>query len=131
MHPKLQKTLDMSQLPILFEIELASLEIAKIPAFSEISKFPAVRRDLAVEIDSNISYATIEECVKRHAPASLREVTLIDVYTGKGITKGLRSVALGLILQDISRTLDDSEIDSAMSCILNGLTEDLGATLRT
>ncbi len=131
LHPKLQKTLDMSQLPILFEIELASLEIAKIPAFSEISKFPAVRRDLAVEIDSNISYATIEECVKRHAPASLREVTLIDVYTGKGITKGLRSVALGLILQDISRTLDDSEIDSAMSCILNGLTEDLGATLRT
>lgn len=131
LHPKLQKTLELSQIPILFEIELSVLESSKIPAFSEISKFPSVRRDLAVEIDSKITYAEIEECVKRNAPESLKEVRIIDVYTGLGITKGLRSVALGLILQDISSTLDDSEIDSAMSRILNGLSDDLEATLRT
>lgn len=131
LHPKLQKTLELSQIPVLFEIELSAIERAKIPAFSEISKFPSVRRDLAVEIDSEISYADIKACVIRNAPASLKEVRIIDVYTGKGITRGLRSVALGLILQDISSTLDDIEIDSAMSRILNGLTEDLSATLRT
>ncbi len=131
LHPKLQKMLDLSQIPILFEIELSALAQAKIPAFTEISKFPSVRRDLSVTLDSEITYSMIEECVIRNAPEILKEVRVIDVYTGEGITKGLRSVALGLILQDISATLDDKKIDSAMSRILNGLTDDFGATLRT
>jgi phenylalanyl-tRNA synthetase beta chain len=131
MHPKLQKTLDLSQLPIMFEIELEQLDSTKIPAFMDISKFPSVRRDLSVTLNQEVSYATIEACVKSHAPASLRSVRIVDVYTGSGITDGSKSVALGLILQDFSRTLDDIEIDSAVSLILNGLQSDLGATLRT
>ncbi|OED40038.1 phenylalanine--tRNA ligase subunit beta [Chromatiales bacterium (ex Bugula neritina AB1)] len=131
LHPKLQKLLDLSQIPVLFEIELEVLNRIKLPEFSEISRFPSVRRDLAVTVDMDISYAAIEECVRKHAPSSLKEVRVIDVYTGKGITSGLKSVALGLILQDFSSTLGDNEIDTAMSRILNGLIEDLRATLRT
>ena len=131
MHPKLQKTLDLSQLPIMFEIELEQLDQTRIPAFSDISKFPSVRRDLSVTVDREISYAAIRECVEKHAPASLQAVRIVDVYTGSGITDGSKSVALGLILQDFSRTLDDTEIDNAVSLILNGLNSDLRATLRT
>ncbi len=130
MHPKLQKTLDLSQSPIMFELEMSTLQSAKIPAFVEFSKFPTVRRDLAVTVDESVSYMAIEQCVKRNAPDTLKDVKIIDVYTGEGITKGLKSIALGLILQDFSSTLGDEEIDSAMSQILNGLTVELGAALR-
>ena len=131
MHPKLQKTLDLSQLPIMFEIDMEQLEQRKIPAFTDISKFPSVRRDLSVILDQTVSYAMIRACVEKHAPESLQTVRIVSVYTGSGITDGSKSVALGLILQDFSRTLDDIEIDSAVSQILNGLTSDLRATLRT
>ena len=131
MHPKLQKTLDLSQLPIMFEIDMEQLERRKIPAFTDISKFPSVRRDLSVILDEAVSYTTIRACVEKHAPESLQAVRIVSVYTGSGITDGSKSVALGLILQDFSRTLDDIEIDSAVSQILNGLTSDLRATLRT
>ncbi len=131
LHPKLQKTLDLSQVPILFEIEMAALEQVRVPVYTEISKFPSVRRDLAVTLDKDIPFSEIQDCVDRHASEVVKEVRLLDVYTGKGITVGLRSVALGLILQDFSSTLGDNEIETAMSRILDGLTKDLGATLRT
>ena len=131
LHPKLQKTLDLSQVPIMFEIDMAVLEEVHVPVYTEISKFPSVHRDLSVTLDENIPFSTIKECVEKHAPESVREVRLLDIYTGKGITVGLRSVALGLILQDFSSTLGDNEIETAMSQVLDGLSGDLGATLRT
>ena len=131
LHPKLQKTLDLSQVPIMFEIDLSALELVHVPVYIEISKFPSVRRDLAVTLDQDIPFSAIKQCVEKHATENVREVRLLDVYAGKGITIGLRSVALGLILQDFSSTLGDIEIESTVSQILDGLTKDLGATLRT
>ena len=131
MHPKLQKTLDLSQAPILFEIDMAELEVVRVPVYIEVSKFPSVRRDLAVTLDQDIPFATIKACVEKHATNVVRDVRLLDVYAGKGITVGLRSVALGLILQDFSSTLGDTDIETATSQILEGLSKDLGATLRT
>lgn len=131
LHPKLQKTLDLSQIPIMFEIDLEQLDQTKIPAFMDISKFPSVRRDLSLIVDQQVSYSSIIDCVNSHAPASLQAVRILSVYSGAGIADGSKSVALGLILQDFSRTLDDIEIDSAVSLILNGLASDLRATLRT
>lgn len=131
LHPKLQKTLDLSQAPILFEIDMAVLEEVRVPVYTEVSKFPSVRRDLSVTLDQDIPFATIKACVEKHATEIVRDVRLLDVYSGKGITVGLRSVALGLILQDFSSTLGDIEIETATSQILDGLTKDLGATLRT
>ena len=90
-----------------------------------------MRRDLAVTLDQDIPFSRIKSCVEKHATEIVRDVRLLDVYAGKGITIGLRSVALGLILQDFSSTLGDIEIESTVSQILDGLTKDLGATLRT
>jgi len=131
LHPKLQKTLDLSQAPIMFEIEMSVLEEVHVPVYTEVSKFPSVRRDLAVTLDQNIPYSQIRECVEKHATEIVRDVRLLDVYSGKGITVGLRSVALGLILQDFSSTLGDIDIETATSRILDGLSKDLNATLRT
>ena len=131
LHPKLQKTLDLSQAPIMFEIDMSVLEEVRVPVYTEISKYPSVRRDLAVTLDQDIPFSTIKACVEKHATEVVRDVRLLDVYAGKGITVGLRSVALGLILQDFSSTLSDIEIETAMSRILDGLSKDLGATLRT
>ncbi len=131
LHPKLQKSLDLSQAPLLFEINMSVLEEVQVPVYKEFSKFPSVRRDLAVTLDEAIPFAEIRACVEKHATEVVRDVRLLDVYTGKGITVGLRSVALGLILQDFSSTLGDIEIETATARILDGLTKDLGATLRT
>ncbi len=131
LHPQLQKNLDLSQIPILFELDLQALNAVALPGFSDISRFPAVRRDLAIIVDSDISAAEIGECARRHGPTTLQDVRIFDIYTGTGIASGRKSVALGLILQDISSTLDDVEIDAATSRILNGLASDLRATLRT
>ena len=131
LHPKLQKTLDLSQAPLLFEIDMAELEVVRVPVYIEVSRFPSVRRDLSVTLDQDIPFSTIKACVEKHATKVVREVRLLDVYSGKGITVGLRSVALGLILQDFSSTLGDIEIETATSQILDGLSKDLGATLRT
>lgn len=131
LHPRLQKILDLSQLPVLFELDLQALDTVRLPAFADISKFPAVRRDLAIIVDAEISAAEIGACARRHGPTTLQDVRIFDIYTGKGIASGRKSVALGLILQDISSTLGDVDIDTATSRILNGLASDLRATLRT
>ena len=131
LHPKLQKSLNMSQLPVLFEFDREVLDQSRVPAWQALSKFPAVRRDLAISVADDVSWAMISSCVYKHAPDLLTDVRVFDVYTGQGVEDGRKSVALGLILQDFSSTLDDSEIDAATSRILNGLSEDLQATLRT
>jgi len=101
-----------------------------LPAFHELSKFPAVRRDIAVIVDENVSSQSISDCVRSAAGALLQELQLFDVYQGKGVDSGRKSVALGLTLQEFSRTLMDSEIDGVVVRVLSSLNENLGATLR-
>lgn len=130
LHPKFRNTLDLSQLPLLFEIRLDALSKAKLTSYSEISRFPSVRRDLSLLVGTETSNKVLVDTVNKHAPASLQNVLTFDVYAGKNIEKGKKSVALGLILQDFSRTLEESEVDQAVSAVLSGLSQDLGVTLR-
>jgi phenylalanyl-tRNA synthetase beta chain len=95
-----------------------------------LSRYPSVRRDLALVLPQQIGFETLRQCVAVHAPDWLQSVNVFDVYSGTGIEPGMKSVALGLILQDFSRTLEESEIDQAIQRILAGLNQDLGVTLR-
>jgi phenylalanyl-tRNA synthetase beta chain len=81
-------------------------------------------------VDQAVSWAEFENCLLAAAPEYLSEVRLFDVYTGKGVTPGRKSFAIGLILQEISRTLTDTEIESSIERILQALNQNLGATLR-
>jgi phenylalanyl-tRNA synthetase beta chain len=130
LHPALESKLGLSQGLFLFEIALKCFESASIPQFSALSKFPSIRRDVAVVIDEKISLNQLKETVKNAATGILENFQLFDVYQGKGIDSGRKSVAFGLTFQECSRTLQEADVEEAMAPILSALTEQLGATLR-
>ena len=95
------------------------------------SKYPAIRRDLSIVVDMAITAQKVRETVEKVAPQTLQKVELFDMYMGEGIDSGRKSLSLGLTLQDLSRTLTDSEVDEVMQRVIEQLHTDLGASLRT
>ena len=130
LHPGVAQSLDLSQGAFLFELLLEPLLRGKIPVFEAISRFPGVRRDLAVVVAEKVSAAQLLAGAREAAGALLQDVRIFDIYRGPGIDSGLKSVALGLILQDSSRTLTDEDADAAMGRVAERLQRDLGATIR-
>jgi phenylalanyl-tRNA synthetase beta chain len=130
LHPAIEKKLGFSQKVFVFEIRLSCFENAQIPAFESVSRFPAMRRDLAIIVDDGVSAQDLEETVWKNASDLLKDFQLFDVYQGKGIDSGRKSVAFSLTFQDQSRTLEDTEIEAALAPIVTALTASLGATLR-
>lgn len=129
-HPAVEKQLDLGGRVYAFELDLAATARARVPAYAELSKFPAVRRDLAVVVGEDVAAGKVHALIRARAGEWLRESWLFDVYRGKGMEEGRKSLAFGLILQDFSRTLADSDVDSVISGIVAGLHDEFGATLR-
>ncbi|MDQ7015211.1 MAG: phenylalanine--tRNA ligase subunit beta, partial [Gammaproteobacteria bacterium] len=130
LHPRLEKALGLSQTALLFELELDLLLEGALPKFAPLSRFPSIRRDLALVVDESVSMAQVSACVHEVAPSYLIELCLFDLYRGKGIETGRKSLALGLILQELSRTLKEDDVEESVAKILAHLQENLGATLR-
>ncbi|MGM0680458.1 MAG: phenylalanine--tRNA ligase subunit beta, partial [Pseudomonadota bacterium] len=130
LHPALQQQLGLSRSVYLFEIEQASLAERRLPAFAPLSKYPSIRRDIAIVLDENISAQKVKDCIEKAGSGWLKNIELFDVYVGEGIDSGRKSLALGLTLQDLSRTLKDEDVESEISTILKVLDRELGATLR-
>ena len=130
LHPRLEKKLGLSQRVYLFEIAMKNIEVGEIPAFKPLSKFPAIRRDIAVVMDEGVTAQEVHNCIKNVAGNTLSKFELFDVYRGEGIDLGRKSLALGLTLQDLSRTLTDTDVDKELNKIIDVLKERLGATLR-
>ena len=115
----------------LFELQLEGLaHVGKLPAFRPLSKFPAIRRDLALLLDKDLPFAAVEACARRAAPEIVQDIRVFDVYTGENIDSNVKSLALSLILQDSSHTLTDKEVESATQVILKALESELSASLR-
>jgi phenylalanyl-tRNA synthetase beta chain len=98
--------------------------------FQEISKFPAVSRDLALLIDKSIEFAQIEQIARQSEKKLLKKVELFDVYEGKNLPEGKKSYAVNFILQDTEKTMGDKQIEAVMNKIISNLTKQLGAALR-
>ena len=130
LHPRLQERFDLARAPVLFEIDLDPLLDQPLAAFRPVSKYPGIRRDLAIIVDEQVTSESVLASVREAAPAELRDAFVFDVYRGKGIDSGRKSLALGLILQGLSRTLTDSEVDDASNDVLAHLRSTHGATLR-
>jgi phenylalanyl-tRNA synthetase beta chain len=130
LHPSLEKAFDLRGQCYLFEIKADMLYEKSVAKFAEISKFPAIRRDLAVVVDEGVSADRVLECIKSAAPETLQNLKLFDLYAGERIDSGRKSLALGLTLQAQSRTLTDEEVDAAIEQVVNSLVCELGATLR-
>ncbi|MBE2295769.1 MAG: phenylalanine--tRNA ligase subunit beta, partial [Phycisphaerales bacterium] len=130
LHPRVARELDVEGDAFLFELSLAGLQVARLPTFHELSRFPASRRDIAIVVDQAVTAQAIRDCIRQSGGELLRDILLFDVYRGSGIPKDRKSLALGLILQDFSRNLTDSMVEEAVSGIIAGLAEQFGATLR-
>ncbi|MBK3867577.1 phenylalanine--tRNA ligase subunit beta [Pseudomonas stutzeri] len=130
LHPELTSTLGIDQPVYLFELKLAEIAEGRMPAFAELSRFPEVRRDLAVLVNREVAAQDILGCIRNAAGENLTDLKLFDVYQGKGIDPLSKSMAVGLTWQHPSRTLNDDEVNDAMQKILTSLEEGFNATLR-
>jgi phenylalanyl-tRNA synthetase beta chain len=129
LHPSLIKELDFTYSPVMFELEMSALEVVR-PQYREISRFPQVRRDLALVLDEGIPLSAVRERVILVASSLLSDVRIFDVYRGIGVEAGRKSVALGLIFQDISRTLTDEDVERTIASIVTDLRVILNARIR-
>jgi len=130
MHPQILKALNFAATAFLFELDIASAFICKQLKYQKVSKFPSVRRDLAIVVDESVPLAVLQENVTVSASGLLSELRVFDVYRGPSIETGRKSVALGLILQDSSRTLTDVDADAVVTAVAARLRDVLSATIR-
>ncbi len=130
LHPELERRLDLTYSALVFEIETESGLSAVVPQHREISRFPAVRRDIAVIVDESVPVQALLDRIRASAGALLTDLVLFDIYRGAGITPGRKSVAIGLNLQDISRTLADVDTDAVVAQVVTDLEREHKATIR-
>lgn len=130
LHPECVRALGLTYTAVVFELEVETALAAVVPEATEISKFPGIRRDLAVIVSEEITFDALSKVAKASAGALLQDITAFDIYRGQGIDKGKKSIALGLNLQDTSRTLTDSEADAIMTRVVDHLGSELGAKIR-
>ena len=130
LHPKLQAQLDVSTPVYLFQVDVAKFSESRLPKFSEVSKFPAVRRDLAFLVDSQIASADLMSEARNAAGEHFVDLMLFDVYQSKDIDNKGKSLALGLTFQHASRTLTDEEINTAIDRVVKKLDNKFKAELR-
>ncbi len=130
LHPELEHRMDFNNSVYLFEISINNVKEGRLPAFQALSKFPSIRRDIAIVVDRDLDYSVIEACIRQIAPQILQDILIFDVYTGEKVDSGRKSLALGLILQETSHTLTDSEVDGVIERILQALKEKFDAQLR-
>ena len=129
-HPELSKTLGLDRPVFVFELVLEEVALGKMPKFHELSRFPEVRRDLALLADRDVAAGDVLDVIRENAGEWLTDLRLFDVYQGKGIDPHRKSLAVGLTWQHPSRTLNDDEVNTTTQNILTSLEKRLNATLR-
>ncbi|MEE4376890.1 MAG: phenylalanine--tRNA ligase subunit beta [Candidatus Competibacteraceae bacterium] len=130
LHPTVMRRLDLEGKVFVFELLVEAVQQARVPQFNELSKFPASRRDIAIVVEENAPAQAVRDCIITHGADLLREVHLFDIYRGKGVPEGQKSMAFGLILQDFSRNLTDRGVEQIVAKIVTGLEQQFGAKLR-
>ena len=128
--PQLQKSLDIPGKVYLFELRIKDLTEASLTQVSTLSKYPSVRRDLALVVDRKLNFDELESLIRKQGGENLEKIVLFDVYEDKNIGPGKQSLALGLTFQNSSRTLNDDEINEIINRCIKALEEQFNAELR-
>jgi len=131
LHPSVRATLDLDLDIYVAEIGTRALLSARMPAFTPVSRFPVVRRDIAVVVDKRITAAELAENVRTVAGPYFEDFTLFDVYEGKGIDPKRKSLAMGLTFRDQSRTLSDEEVTEVVQQVIDSLRKNYDAEQRS
>lgn len=129
-HPGVLAALEIKVPVLSFELDIDVISNREIPNMKSISRFPSVRRDLAFLLPEAVKYDEVKECVTNIAGERLKDLLIFDVFSGQNVEKGYKSLAIGLILQDVSCTLTDEVVDSMMQQVIDGLESRLDAQHR-
>ncbi|PKH57081.1 phenylalanine--tRNA ligase subunit beta [Shewanella sp. Choline-02u-19] len=129
-HPTLEKPFGLNGKTIIFELELDALLHANLPLAQTVSKFPANRRDIAIVVDDSVAAADVVKMIRKVGENQLVGINLFDVYQGKGVEEGKKSLAIALLLQDNSRTLEEKEIAAMVDVVVSSLKDEFNASLR-
>jgi phenylalanyl-tRNA synthetase beta chain len=130
LQPELARKLEIRDPPWIFELAIDPSFRSEVPVFTDVSRFPAIRRDLAVVVDESVTLDDLRKSVNLAAKGLLRDLHVFDVYRGKGVEPGRKSIALGLILQETSRTLTDGDADTVIAAVVERVKGDLKAGIR-
>jgi phenylalanyl-tRNA synthetase beta chain len=130
LHPQWVQKYELPLPPVVFELDLEALKRAELPQYAEVSRFPPVVRDLAIVVDQNVALQTLLDGLSAHRQSLVQDIRLFDVYTGKGIDSGKKSLAFRIVMQDTQRTLQDAEVDAAMQHLVAYLQSAFAAQLR-
>ena len=130
LHPRLVREFELPKAPVVFELDLDALTNGTLPAGKAVSRLPIVRRDLALVVDEAVPAQTLIAALERAMPPHVIAVRLFDVYRGRGLTEGRKSLAILVLMQDTSRTLTDADIDATEAKLLAVARDEFGATLR-
>ena len=130
LHPRLLKALDVDAEVHVFELDLERISQRSLPISGELSRFPSLRRDIAVVLSDEVRFARIEAAVRQALGDRLVELVLFDRYSDKNLGIGVSSLAMGLILQDRSRTLSDQDADHCVELAVSALATEFAARLR-
>ena len=131
LHPRWVQKYELGAAPIVFELELSELLAAAFPVYHEVSRFPAVIRDLALVVPLSQPLAPLLAALQAGASVIVRDVALFDVYHGKGLGENEKSLAFRIVMQDTQRTLEDAEVEAAIAGLLAVAAGDFNASLRT
>ncbi len=130
LHPELEGRLDLKGTTYLFELDLESMAQGRLPAFESLSKYPSIRRDISIVVENHVTFESIRNVIREASGKIVKDIRPFDVYTGENVDSGRKSISLGLILQEKSHTLTDSEVDEVMQGVLRRLSAELDAKLR-
>ncbi|PSJ17375.1 phenylalanine--tRNA ligase subunit beta [Nitrosomonas supralitoralis] len=130
LHPRWQKKYGLQKSTILFELDLDILKLRFLPLVKEISKFPPVRRDIAIIVDNDISTYSLIYCMQEVKSAIISDISLFDIYRGKGMESNKKSLAFRILLQDTEKTLTDEQAEFAITSLIKILKNKFGAELR-
>ncbi|MCK9382179.1 MAG: phenylalanine--tRNA ligase subunit beta [Sulfuritalea sp.] len=130
LHPRWAQKYELGRAPVIFELELAALLATPFAQYAEVSRFPAVIRDLALVVPQGQTLAPLLAALRSAAPGIVRDVALFDVYHGKGLGENEKSLAFRIVMQDTQRTLEDAEVDAVIASLLAVASSGFNASLR-
>ena len=129
-HPTVLKALELKKSVFAFELDLDELLERDVPFAKSISRFPSIRRDLALLLPNDVIYEQVKNCITTSAGSLLEKVVVFDEYLGESLKKGYKSLAIGLIFKNVSSTLKDADVDPLIETVVSDLEKRLGTQLR-
>ncbi len=130
LHPELERKIGLNGKTFVFELSLSEVLVQEIPAATDVSRFPANRRDIAVVVNEQVEAKKVLQLIEKVGGNYLVDLNLFDVYRGQGIEPGFKSLALAMTLQDNDRTLEEKDINEVVNHVVDTLKNELNALLR-